>query len=207
VTLYLIRHGETEGNRLRVVQAPETPLNDRGLGQASAMARRLRDAGIGRILTSHLARARMTAEALAAETGVELEIEPLLEERNFGDLRGRPYSSFDFDPMALDYEPPGGESWEAFHLRAARAWGRVVGAVATQVGGNLAVVTHGLVCHSFALHHLLLEPPFESPERWGNTSVTEVEHGSPWRVRVLNCTRHLDGLDELVADVAVPTRA
>jgi len=202
--LYLIRHGETEGNRLRIVQPPDLPLNERGLRQAEALARRLRSAGIRRILSSHLDRARMTAEALARETGASIEIEPLLEERNFGDLRGRAYASLDFDPMALDYEPPGGESWEAFHQRAVRAWRRV--AQASAADGDLAVVTHGLVCHSFALHHLRLEPPLACPERWGNTALTEIERRAPWRVRLLNCVRHLDGLADAVDDVAATAK-
>jgi probable phosphoglycerate mutase len=206
VTIYLIRHGETEGNRLRIVQPPELPLNDRGLRQAAAMARRLRYAGITRIVASDLARARMTAEALSAETGTSIELEPLLQERNFGDLRGRTYASFDFDPMGPDYSPPGGESWDAFYQRAGRAWRRVEEA-AVETAGALAIVTHGLVCHSFALHHLLLEPPLVNPERWGNTAVTEIDRPAPWRVRLINCTRHLDGLPDMVDDVATPTRA
>jgi probable phosphoglycerate mutase len=206
VTIYLIRHGETEGNRLRIVQPPELPLNERGLRQARACAVRLRSAGIARIVASDLSRARMTAQALAAETGTSVELEPLLQERNFGDLRGRPYATFDFDPMGLDYSPPGGESWETFHQRAARAWRRVE-ELAAETEGPLAVVTHGLVCHSFALHHLRLEPPLVNPERWGNTAVTEIERPAPWRVRVINCTRHLDGLPDMVDDVPVPTRA
>jgi probable phosphoglycerate mutase len=206
VTIYLIRHGETEGNRLRIVQPPQLPLNDRGLRQARACAERLRDRGITRIVASDLARARMTAEALGEETGVAVELEPLLQERNFGDLRGRPYASFDFDPMALDYSPPGGESWEGFHQRAVTAWRRVE-ELAAETEGPLAIVTHGLVCHSFALHHLLLEPPIENPERWGNTAVTEIERPAPWRVRLINCTRHLEGLADMVDDVPVPTRA
>ena len=206
MTIYLIRHGETEGNRLGIVQPPELPLNEKGLRQAAAVAQRLRSAGITRILSSDLERARMTANALARETDAAVEIEPLLAERSFGDLRGRPYASFDFDPMALDYEPPEGESWDAFHQRAALAWRRVEQA-ARAADGALAVVTHGLVCHSFSLRHLLLEPPLVCPERWGNTAVTEIERRTPWRVRVLNCTRHLDGLVEMVDDVAAPTRA
>jgi probable phosphoglycerate mutase len=207
VTIYLIRHGETEGNRLRIVQPPDLPLNERGLRQAAAMASRLRDAGIVRILASDLARAHMTAQALASATGRAIELEPLLAERNFGDLRGQAYASFDFDPMALDYSPPGGESWEGFHQRAASAWRRIQEEAAATRDGALAVVTHGLVCHSFALHHLLLEPPLENPERWGNTAVTEIEPRAPWRVRVLNCTRHLEGLLDVVDEVATPTRA
>ena len=133
----------------------------------------------------------MTAVPVEAETGVEAEPEPLLQERNFGNLRGQAYSSFDFDPMGPGYVPPNGESWEVFYERAARAWSRVV-EVARETEGSLAVVTHGLVCHAFALDHLTIEPPVWAPERWGNTSVTVIEAVEPWRVELINSTTHLD---------------
>ena len=31
MSIFLIRHGETAGNRDRIIQVPETPLSDRGL--------------------------------------------------------------------------------------------------------------------------------------------------------------------------------
>ena len=192
MSIYLIRHGETDGNRNGVVQVPEIPLNDRGLEQARLLAEHLRGQGIGRILSSDLARARMTADALAAELEVAVELEPLLQERNFGDLRGCSYASFDRDVMGPNYEPPGGESWEIFHARAAQAW-RLVVAVAAATEGALAVITHGLVCHSFAEYHLRIEPPLWTPERWGNSSLTTVAKEPPWRVRLLNSTQHLAG--------------
>lgn len=197
MSIFLIRHGETDGNKHGIVQKPEAPLNERGLEQARRLGRRLRRQGIVRILSSDLARANMTADALSAELRVAVELEPLLQERNFGDLRGRPYSSFDEDPMGPNYIPPGGESWETFYTRAAVAWRRVV-EVATETEGALAVATHGLVCHAFAQDHLTIEPPLWPPERWGNTSVTIIDRESPWRVEVLNCTAHLG--DRAAAD-------
>jgi probable phosphoglycerate mutase len=199
MAIFLISHGETDGNKHRVVQVPDTPLNEHGRRQASHLAQRLRDEGITRVVASDLARARMTAEAIAAEIGVEVELEPLLQERNFGDLRGRAYASFDRDIMEEGYEPPGGESWEAFHRRAEDAWNGVV-AAAERTDGALAIVTHGLVCHSFAVHHLRLSATMEVPERWGNTSLTVIDKAPPWEVRVLNCTSHLgaDSADDVL---------
>ena len=191
VRIFLIRHGETDGNRHRVVQKPEVPLNELGLEQARRLSRRLRQESITRILASDLERARMTAATLAGETGLDVEHEPLLQERNFGDLRGQAYATFGFDPMAPGYEPPGGESWEIFYDRAARAWERVIES-ALETEGSLAVVTHGLVCHAFAQSHLTLEPPLGAPDGWGNTSVTVIEKRVPWRVELINCTVHLD---------------
>ena len=123
--IFLIRHGETIGNASRVVQHPTDPLSPRGVAQAERLARRLAREGVARIVSSDYARARTTAECLRRETGAPLSFEPLLQERSFGDLRGRPYAEIDFDMFGPDYEPPNGESWPVFHARVDRAWARV----------------------------------------------------------------------------------
>ena len=192
--LFLIRHGETEGNALRIVQRPDIPLSPRGVQQAERLAQRLAAAGIARIVASDYARAAATAEHLRRATGAPLAFEPLLQERNFGDLRGRPYSELGFDMFEQDYAPPNGETWPVFHARVDRAWVRVQ-ALAAESGGNLAVVTHGLVCRSLASRHLILPEGESAPERWENTSLTIVDWPAPWRVRLLNCAAHLDGMD------------
>jgi broad specificity phosphatase PhoE len=194
VSLFLIRHGETVGNASRTVQLPDNPLSARGLAQAERLARRLTAAGIGHIVSSDFARARSTAEALRRQTGAPLTFEPLLQERNFGDLRGTPYAELGLDMFALDYAPPNGESWPVFHARVDRAWA-LVQALAATTEGDLAVVTHGLVCRSLAERHLVLPDGLVPPERWENTSLTIVDCPAPWRVSLLNCVAHLDDLD------------
>jgi probable phosphoglycerate mutase len=193
--LFLIRHGETEGNALRIVQHPHIPLSPRGLVQAERLASRLAREGVARIVSSDYARAMTTAEHLQRATGAPLAIEPLLRERNFGDLRGTPYAELGFDMFAPDYAPPNGETWPMFHERVDRAWARVHELAASTTLGSLAVVTHGLVCRSLAARHLILADGDAVPERWENTSLTIVDWPAPWRVRLLNCVAHLDGLD------------
>jgi probable phosphoglycerate mutase len=196
VRLLLARHGETELNARRVLQPPETPLSERGLDQARRLASRLAREGIARIVSSDLARALMTADEVRRATGAPLEVEPLLQERNFGDLRGRPYAELGFDPFAPDYHPPAGESWAEFEARVALAWRRVE-EIAARGGGPLAVVSHGLVCRAVALRHLAIDPEARAEQiaSWGNTSLTIAEGPPPWRVSVLNCTAHLAGGD------------
>jgi probable phosphoglycerate mutase len=191
--IFLIRHGETPGNAARIVQRPDIPLSARGLAQAERLARRLANAGIAAILSSDLARAAMTAEHLARTTGLPIAFEPLLHERNFGDIRGTAYADLGFDPFDPDYAPPNGESWAVFHARVDRAWARIQ-AEAAATSGHLAVVTHGLVCKSLAGRHLALPDGESVPERWENTSVTIVDARAPWRVALLNCCAHLDDL-------------
>lgn len=192
--IFLIRHGETVGNASRVVQHPDAPLSPRGVEQAERLARRLAPESIAHIVSSDFARAVTTAQTLQTATGAPLSFEPLLQERNFGDLRGRPYSELGFDMFEPDYAPPNGETWPVFHARVDLAWARVQ-ALAAATHGNLAVVTHGLVCRSLSARHLVLADGNIVPERWENTSVTVVACPAPWRVSLLNCIAHLDDLD------------
>jgi broad specificity phosphatase PhoE len=192
--IFLIRHGETVGNASRIVQLPDSPLSPRGVAQAERLGRRLAAEGVAQILSSDFARAVTTAQAVQRATGAPLAYEPALEERSFGDLRGRAYADLGFDMFAPEYAPPNGESWPVFHARVDRAWERVQ-ALAAVTDGNLAVVTHGLVCRSLAARHLSLPVGAVVPERWENTSLTLIDCPAPWNVRLLNCVAHLDDLD------------
>ncbi len=188
MAIYLLRHAETDGNATRVVQLPGAPLSVRGRDQAARLARRLAGAGIVRIVSSDLARALETADALRATTGAPLDVDPTLAERNYGDVRGTPYSQLPEDIFAPGYEPPGGETWAVFHARVDDAWDRLLH-VAADTDGHLAVVTHGLVCEAILDRHLGGAPD-DDVRRWGNTAVTLVE--PPRTVRLLGCTAHLD---------------
>jgi probable phosphoglycerate mutase len=195
MSILLVRHGETEQNAARVVQVPSSPLSAQGRAQAQRLARRLAGLGVVRILASDLPRAVETAAYASTATGVAVELEPLLRERDFGDLRGTPYAALDFDPFAPGYVPPNGESLAVFHARVALAWERVTQAAAA-TAGKLLVVTHGLVCRALAERQLRLAPGLSIPPQWANTSLSEVDAAPPWTVRLLNCTAHL------AADVA-----
>jgi len=194
MSIFLIRHGETLGNASRTVQLPDNPLSARGALQAARLARRLEHERIVLILSSDYSRAVATADHLRRVTRAPVRYSPLLQERNFGDLRGTPYAELGFDMFEAGYAPPNGETWEAFHDRVDRAWAFVQAAAAT-AAGHVAVVTHGLVCRSLADRHLVLaegEPP---PAAWQNTSLTIIDHPPPWRVRLLNCAAHLDDVE------------
>ncbi len=197
MSIYLIRHGETDLNAARVLQMPGTPLSTLGREQAQRLAEHLRPAGILHVLASDYARAEQTARPLERATGATLECEPLLRERNFGDLRGMAYADLSEDPFAPGFAPPGGETEAVFRERVGEAWKRIV-EVAARVPGHLAVVTHGLVCRGIVRDHL--EDPagvgeLDSPLPVRNTSFSVIEGPDPWRLLKFGRADHLEGLD------------
>lgn len=198
MTLLLIRHGETPLNVARVLQPADTPLSERGQAQAAALAGRLAGAGLVGILSSDLPRARQTAEHLARATGLPVATTALLQERNFGDLRGLPYDGLEINPLAMDEAPPGGESRWQFEQRVAEAFAHALRLQAA-LGGPLAVVTHGLVVKAMLHRHASPAMAQALPQSIRNASLSVVAVQAPHQISVLDCTLHLD---EAVAHAA-----
>jgi len=190
MTILVVRHGETDGNAARILQRPDVPLNQRGMRQAEQLAQRLFAHGFVHILCSDFLRARMTAVPLAACSGITIEESSLLQERNFGDLRGVPYVELTEDPFGPDFVPPNGEDWPRFHARVAEAFAFIVSR-RRAVNGTLVVVTHGLVCRSLVERHALVPEGISVPATFDNTSVTGLHENAPHAVTLINCTRHL----------------
>jgi 2,3-bisphosphoglycerate-dependent phosphoglycerate mutase len=190
MTILLVRHGETDGNAARILQRPDVPLNERGIRQAERLALRLVALGFVHILCSDLLRARMTAAPLAARSEIAIEESPLLQERNFGDLRGMPYAALAKDPFGPDVAPPNGEDWPTFHARVADAFA-FIASRRRRMNGTLVVITHGLVCRALVERHALLPEGVITPERFDNTSITVLHEDAPHGVSLINCTRHL----------------
>jgi probable phosphoglycerate mutase len=191
--ILLVRHGETHGNAARVMQRPDVPLNERGVRQAARLAERLLGIGFVHVLCSDLLRARMTAEPLRAGAvagGVVIEETPLLQERNFGDLRGTPYDQLTVDPWAPGFEPPNGESVAVFHRRAAEAFA-LIAERRRGLSGALVVVTHGLMCHALVENHARATA---IPEHFDNAGLTLIDPAPPFAVQRLNCIEHLAGV-------------
>lgn len=191
MSIILLRHGETSLNVARTIQPADTPLSGRGLAQAQAVARRLVHSGAAAIVSSDLPRAMMTAQAVAAAFGLPIEPCELLQERNFGDLRGRAYDGLGFDPLTMADAPPGGESMGTFKQRVAQAFASMVRKRAA-LGGDLVVVTHGLVIRMMLNEQVSLAAGSVVPMQIGNTSVTIVAPEPPHLVRLMNCMQHLD---------------
>lgn len=79
--IYLIRHGESEGNAARVHQSKDTPLSEIGRSQAKMVALRFKNIRAAKIIASPYTRARQTAQAIADYNQLEVEENALFQER------------------------------------------------------------------------------------------------------------------------------
>jgi broad specificity phosphatase PhoE len=88
--VYLIRHGETELNKQRIVQGSgiDAPLNERGRAQAEAFFRHYREVPFERVISSALQRTVQTVEPFI-ELGIPYSATPLINEINWGTHEGK----------------------------------------------------------------------------------------------------------------------
>ncbi|MBT3273187.1 MAG: histidine phosphatase family protein, partial [Spirochaetales bacterium] len=85
--IFILRHGETEGNQKRVFRGLwDLPLNENGQIQAARTGNALKGIKFSRIYTSPLIRAKETAAAVAAEQrSIEVSEEPALIDIDYGE--------------------------------------------------------------------------------------------------------------------------
>jgi 2,3-bisphosphoglycerate-dependent phosphoglycerate mutase len=156
-TLVLVRHGESEWNKLNLFTGWKDPdLTEKGVAEASRAGRLLRDAGLSFdvAFTSALLRAQRTLRLILAELGQnELTTirDQALNERDYGELSGLNKDDarkrWGEDQVHIwrrsyDIPPPGGESLKDTAARVlpyyeARIWPELV------AGRRVIIAAHG----------------------------------------------------------------
>lgn len=151
-TLYIVRHGETEYNRRRIVQGRriDAPLNETGHAQAAALAARFAEVNLDALYASTLQRAVQTAEAVAAHhRGLAVRKVADLEEMSWGVLDGLSIDAHQPQLQAMydrwragdyGYRIEQGESILEVQQRAVRAVDAIVEA---HPGETVMLVAHG----------------------------------------------------------------
>ncbi len=144
--ILLVRHGQTAWNAAGRLQGhTDIELDATGRDQALAVAKTLGEAGITRVWSSDLLRARQTAAIIAEHLGLAApQVDPELRERKFGVFEG-----LTRDECAVNHpdawrawvaqtgHPPGGEPRDEAISRMQRALSRVL------AEGTTLVVSHG----------------------------------------------------------------
>ncbi len=157
--ILLIRHGRTDFNDEGRFQGQlDPPLNAQGWEQARQTAAQLRHLGIQAIYSSDLQRARATAQALAEELGLPLNLDPRLREVHLGEWQGllveevREREAHLFaqrrqNPASV--APPGGENAQQVQQRMLAALREIA---ARHPQGTVAVISHGFAIATVLAH-------------------------------------------------------
>lgn len=142
--LVLVRHGETEWNRLQRVQGrTDIPLNDTGRQQARATALRLTGEHFDAVVASPLSRAAETAQIIADGLRIgPVELVDDLVERHYGEAEGM---------TGMDIEARWGGRLEAQESRVEvidRVKPALLAIALRHPGQRVLVVSHGGVIGS-----------------------------------------------------------
>lgn len=148
--VFLVRHGESEGNAGTHYQNAETPLTQKGVEQAGFMAQRAMKLGLDTILASTMTRAQQTARIIAEAVGVPFASSELFVERR------RPAEQINQpkdDPLVMAAEEAimrsssisgmrfsDEENFDDLNVRSAQA----LALLESLPGQKILVVTHGV---------------------------------------------------------------
>ena len=88
-TLYVVRHGESEGNVNGDITGTNPPLTKRGLAQAEELSNVFKSRSLHVIYSSPLIRAHHTALSVAKKHGLPVSTSSSIKERFFGSLEGK----------------------------------------------------------------------------------------------------------------------
>lgn len=90
--IYLMRHGQSEGNELGIVQGTnDSVLSNQGIEEAKAASELIRNFKIDKIYTSELSRAKQTAEIIGKNNDIEVEVVREFIELDFGNWQGKKF--------------------------------------------------------------------------------------------------------------------
>lgn len=199
---FLLRHGATAWNaERRVMGRLAITLSDAGRRQVAALVPHLEGLGIAAIWTSPLARARATAELVAAALGgLPVNDEAGLTEVHYGAWEGRKFADLLADPGFHEFQkdplhspiPGGGESLTAVRDRVFAAMARI----AEQAAGRPAlVVSHGDPLRVILAGCLRLDLGDFRRLRIDNGALSAVALGGGWaEVRFVNMHPDLSGM-------------
>ena len=101
-TLYLVRHGETDWNKKKLIQGvTDVPLNKKGERQAEELAQKLTGVKFDAVFSSVLLRAKRTAEIISLEKKLAVKTTKALRERFFGQFEGLSYTRYNKKIVSL----------------------------------------------------------------------------------------------------------
>lgn len=180
--LYLIRHAEAEGNIYRRCQGIyDSFITKRGLLQLDYLAKRFEDVNINAVYSSHLYRARNTANAVAKKKDIKVILRKNLHELNMGEWEDCPWEQLNilyakqfeiWKSRPWEFTMPNGENICDATIRVFNELEQIAKKHENQ---NIVVVSHGSVIRSVLCKILNLDFDKINEIGWGdNTCVAKI---------------------------------
>jgi broad specificity phosphatase PhoE len=199
VKLFAVRHGETDSAReRRFTGGRDVPLSPLGRRQAEAVGRALAGVFVDAVYASPAARARASAEAIAAPHKLAVRVAPPFREMSFGQWEGLTRAEVAVrDPEAFEVwratpsrvVPPGGEALEAVVARVEPA---LTALLQEHAGQTVVLVSHAVVLRLIVLAALGLGPDRLWSVDASPAGITEIEYQDGWvTVHRMNTLAHL----------------
>lgn len=189
-TICLIRHGETEWNKIgRIQGTTDVPLNETGKLQARACGSHLTGESWDVIVTSPLKRAKQTAAIINETMRLPIFEMPEFQEKHFGKAEGMTVEErYGLYP---DKNYPGQEQAEEFHGRLSKGLAQLNEQFGNQ---RVLVVAHGGVIN--AILEQLAHGEYDGEVRLQNGGMNHLAYASErWEIQKYNFIDHLEVLD------------
>jgi broad specificity phosphatase PhoE len=203
-TIYLTRHGETEFNRLGVVQGSgvDSPLNDTGKQQAEMFFQHYKNIAFDKVYTSALQRTYQSVHKFIEELGVPHEKLTGLNEISWGEYEGQTGTTVwkdDYHKMIaewgkgnLQHRVPNGENPIELQQRQKPALDYIM---ANTNEEQVLVCMHGRAMKSFLC--LMLDIPLQNMDTFSHRNlglyILEYENGR-FEIVKNNCGNHLQSI-------------
>ena len=184
--LYVMRHGETDGNKIRLLQGRlDKHLNENGRKQAVKAGEYLKKIPFDACYVSPLSRTMETAELATGRDRTTFIPEERIIEISFGSMEGSTLEELDADFRDFflapqQYQPiPGAESFQELTARITD----FLEELKTKPYQHVLAVSHGAAIHAL----LLVVEKRELSTFWqqdiGNCGITELELiGVEWQI-------------------------
>lgn len=182
--IYLIRHGEAEGNVFRRLHGQyNSLLMPRGYAQAECIRKRFADVKIDAVYSSDLTRACLTSRSLFLPRGLKLNRDSRFRELHVGVWEDLSYGYLDhFEPEKMwqfSHDPKtwfvtGSERYEQYTTRFVSAMKE---AACANDGKTIAIFAHGAVLRG-TLMHLFFDDQAENLPLSDNAGVSRLFYDS-----------------------------
>ncbi len=211
-TLYLVRHGRTNGNFADIAQGHyDAHLDEQGRAQAQLLAERIKDWHFDAVYCSDSTRTQQTAAPfLNLRPDLDFETTPELREKFYGECENQPWQKLWekypdtfaqlIDPsVGIDVRLPGAETDREHINRVGKFTDRII--AQHDDDAEILVFSHGGSIKAAASYICDINTEAMWRLKTDNTSISALIsdiswRGQKWQIKTWNDINHLNGLHQ-----------